>query len=723
MVPVFPCSVLVDRNQATCLLPDREVVIAAPGKLLAALVRRCDGQTSRAEVLEDLGRHWDATELRRLVDHLAAERVLCDARNLAVRWWAHIKNPRLVGVASDVERHAALPVEAARLIAEKYPGASYRHVAGSPITALLEQRESIRTYADRPVASEVVLRLLWAAYGARARRTVPSAGGIYPLQIDYVNLRSTGDLPIGLYRVSYLDDGQVGLRCTGGDVRDVWRAWCDPEVLPHAQGIVVVSGDIDRTAIAYDNRAALLVPLEAGHVAQNVLLCVTEAGIAAVESADFFEDRLGATLGSENGVLPLTSVVFGSMPSLQDRALAAETIGMEFHWITTETSTYSVPFSVAAARPRDGAVDWCWGRSIDPEMAHTSAIAEAYERLGCLSPTGLYRAAARDLPRFVEPRTIVAYSQEQYARPDFPFAPFDREASVSWKDGMEVTTGKSIAILADHVFFPRSLGADRPYTAVSSSGAAAYTTEEGALERAVLELVERDAFMTAWLDRLPRPTVDPASMPAALAVRLRRLRKAGVQVFVKNFSREVAPVILVAGQSEEYGFTRVTAASHYEPEQALDRALGELEIVVASRLGTKAPDAIEPSAVITPKDHGDLYSQRRYFRRADFLFRDGGEIRLSKITDGQPRNWPQLLVAITERYGSLFWLDLTPRGASLRQGRVPLVVGRAIVPGLIPIGFGAGREPLGSWEIRLIGHKKYRRSTHRHSTAFPHPFS
>lgn len=725
MMPVFPGSVLVERNQVTCLLPDREVVISAPGRLLAALVRRCDGRTSRAEILEDLGRQWDSAELGRLIDQLATEGVLCDARDLAMRWWAHIKNPLPISVASDLERRAALPVEAARRISEKCPDTSYRHVDGSRITALLEKRESIRTYADRPVVSEVVLRLLWAAYGARAHRTVPSAGEIYPLQIDYVNLRPTDDLPIGLYRVNYLDDGQIGLRCTGGDIRDIWRAWCDPEILSHAQGIVVVSGDIGRTAIAYGNRAALLVPIEAGHVSQNILLCVAEAGIAAAESTDFFEDRLGATLGNEDGVLPLTSVVFGSMPSSQDRALASESISMEFHWFTAETPTYSVPFSVAAARPRDTAIDWCWGRAIDPAAAHTSAIAEAQERLACLSPTDLYRAAARDLPRFVEPRTIVAYSQEQYARADFPFTPFDREASVSWKDGLDVFTGKSVSILADHVYFPRSLGADRPYTAVSSSGAAAYTAEEGALERAVLELVERDAFMTAWLDRLPRPTVDPASMPTALAVRLRRLREAGIQVFVKDFSRDATPVLLVAGQSEEYGFTRVTAASHYDPEQALDRALGELEIVVASRLGMKAPGAIEPSAVVTPKDHGDLYSQRRYFRRADFLFRSGDETCLSKITDGKPRDWSQLAVVMAERYGRLIWLDLTPRGASLRQGRVPLVVGRAIVPGLIPIGFGAGREPLGSWDIRLAGHGKHRRFGPGRSTAFlfPHPFS
>jgi ribosomal protein S12 methylthiotransferase accessory factor len=240
----------------------------------------------------------------------------------------------------------------------------------------------------------------------------------------------------------------------------------------------------------------------------------------------------------------------------------------------------------------------------------------------------------------------------------------------------------------------------------------------------VLELIERDAFMVTWLSRASRPTVDPASLPAAVAARLRALNDAGVDVVVKDHSLGLAPVLFVFAQSAAGGFTLTTAGSAFDAEEALESALTELEAGVATRLAIGTPRVLQPDEVETPQDHMDLYAQRRYYRRADFLGRDGQPTSLSEVGRNGAKDWNGLCSLLIGSGYEVLWFDLTPPGASLHQGRTPLHVGRAIIPGMIPISFGRGQEPLASFAARKVA--GVRRQRHDRSSPaqdlFPHPF-
>jgi ribosomal protein S12 methylthiotransferase accessory factor len=708
--PVFTGRLLVRGGRATCLLADREVTIAAPAEVLATLVRRCDGTAPLDEILADLGKRWDVAELRRLVDRLAEEGVLCDTRDLGAQWWRSIKNPRSTITQPAPETIVDLVKDAAHKAQTAAPDMDYRPVPKTPFGQLLARRSSTRTYGDEAVPSDKILALLWSAYGAGERRTVPSAGGVDPLHIDLINLRRTGDLEQGIYRIGYLDDHQVGLRRIGDADGAVFRALCEPSMLAFAQGMVVISGEFRRSAA---------VPLEAGHVAQNVLLAAAEAELAAVETGNFFDDRLGTVLGRGDEATPLTSIVFGAMPTSDERDRADSALDLEFHWVDLR-----LPFSVGVARPRGVDIEWSCGCAVAPREAHAKALAEAQERLGCVRPTGLYETRYDELAAAAEPSTIVGYDAAQYAWPDFPFVPFDPQARYRWKDGQDVASGKSVAVLADHVYFKSALQPTRPYTAANSSGVAAYVSQEGALERAVLELVERDAFTATWLGRLERPTVDPASLPQAIARRVRDLTEAGMEVTVKDHTVGLAPVLFVFAQSRALGITKVASAAAYEPEEALDKALMELEAGLAFRLAGRAPRAVAPQDVASPRDHVDLYVQRRFFRRADFLAVGTEKVALASVGKGCPKNWAGLAAALADRGRQVLWFDLTPPAAALDQGRTPLTVGRAIVPGLLPIYFGSGQEPLASFsEWSFAGQRRRRRASSAPAQPlFPHPF-
>jgi hypothetical protein len=54
-----------------------------------------------------------------------------------------------------------------------------------------------------------------------------------------------------------------------------------------------------------------------------------------------------------------------------------------------------------------------------------------------------------------------------------------------------------------------------------------------------------------------------------------------------------------------------------------------------------------------------------------------------------------LLNHLADRGLDVYFCDITPPMSSINQGRTPLFVVRAFVPGLVPIWFGYGVEPAG----------------------------
>jgi ribosomal protein S12 methylthiotransferase accessory factor len=116
--------------------------------------------------------------------------------------------------------------------------------------------------------------------------------------------------------------------------------------------------------------------------------------------------------------------------------------------------------------------------------------------------------------------------------------------------------------------------------------------------------------------------------------------------------------------------------------------------------------------VRSPADHTWLYAQRAHFRRADFLAATVGTVKAKAVAPRRPKNAQQLYARIKDLGMRVAYVEITPERAALAQGRTPLHVARAIVPGLVPVSFGYDTEPLGM--KRLAG-------AHVRRPLFPHP--
>jgi SagB-type dehydrogenase family enzyme len=168
----------------------------------------------------------------------------------------------------------------------------------------LAARRSVRDFAPVPLTEAELAQILWAAQGTTTsdgRRTAPSAGGLYPLEIYVATPESF---------VHYLPDGHRIERVEDRDLRaDLARLAAGQEWIADAGAVLVVVGVIARTAAKYGDRAERYVILEAGHSAQNILLQAAALGLGTTVVGAFDDAAVHELLG-----LPIGHVVYELIP-------------------------------------------------------------------------------------------------------------------------------------------------------------------------------------------------------------------------------------------------------------------------------------------------------------------------------------------------------------------------------------------------------------------------
>lgn len=183
----------------------------------------------------------------------------------------------------------------------------------------LNQRRSCRSFADRGVSRQTVGTVLGRALAPSRKvddggvpetfRPYPSAGGLYPVELYLVVSEGT-DLPAGTYYYSVRDHALRVLR-TGEEDRDdggsgdqdgpVADCFMDEPfargVVADAPATVVLTGALSRIKAKYGPVGYRFALLEAGHVAQNVLLALAALGLGGVPLGSFLDDELDRFLG------------------------------------------------------------------------------------------------------------------------------------------------------------------------------------------------------------------------------------------------------------------------------------------------------------------------------------------------------------------------------------------------------------------------------------------
>lgn len=333
------------------------------------------------------------------------------------------------------------------------------------------------------------------------------------------------------------------------------------------------------------------------------------------------------------------------------------------------------------------------GSGMTRATAAAAAVGEAVERYSAsyVPHEQLVQATAAELgDRAPDPSSFALFHDVQYAQKGFPYTPFTADTRIKWVEGVDLETNEPTLLPAELVFLadtgpPR----DGRISYSTSSGLACGRTYADALERALFELLERDAFMLAWWRRLSPARLDWSTHGWMADVDRRYFEPTGVEYVALDLSwvhdLPIVAGVVRAGPGSGAALG-VGASARASVEDCWWRALAE---AFASRSACRKLRLLEPerryeadgSDVVSFDDHICFYGDDERADEASFLW-TGSETRAAGDVPALTAQGDRLrdeLVARVRRAGSrTFAVDVTAPDVAAAGLRVV----RALAPGL-----------------------------------------
>lgn len=219
-----------------------------------------------------------------------------------------------LGVLSAVLAYGAIGAEAGEIALPK------PRLSGKlSVEAAMVAKKSGRRYKKGQLTSAQVGQLLWAANGnlpmdaitSATGKVIPSAGGLYPLEVFLVCGKGTVEqIPAGVYRY---DPFKHSLHLvTEADKRTLLAHAAHSQMwLSKAPAVILICAVFGRTTMKYGPRGTNYVYMEAGNANQNVYLQAEALGLEAATVGAFQDGPVSSVLKLPSDVTPLLIMPVG----------------------------------------------------------------------------------------------------------------------------------------------------------------------------------------------------------------------------------------------------------------------------------------------------------------------------------------------------------------------------------------------------------------------------
>jgi ribosomal protein S12 methylthiotransferase accessory factor len=338
------------------------------------------------------------------------------------------------------------------------------------------------------------------------------------------------------------------------------------------------------------------------------------------------------------------------------------------------------------------------GSGLTREQARAAAVGEGLERYCCavFYASDLICGTAaelRDSHPVRPPGDFALFHPEQPGR----WASPSETTPVAWAWGWSLTHGRATLIPACLVYMPyfpcfRGRGEQVAGPAVSTGLACADSLQQAAL-RGAYELLERDAFVITWYNRLPVPQVDVESHPDLRRLYRGRLARRGLRYVLFQTTTDI-PVAsflcLLIDEMQTPPMITAGGAASLDPVTAAQKAM--LEAVQTREwakflggVGRKFTFAPDFSDIRDFEDHVALYAYGDMLHAVEFLLEGSSDLLTdcweSRSTGDDAADLDQVVSIIGDAGFETIVLDLTTRDVC----QCGLRVTRTLVPELQPL--------------------------------------
>ena len=184
----------------------------------------------------------------------------------------------------------------------------------------LTKRRSVRLLANKPLESEQISQLAWAGQGIiekqRGLRTAPSAGETYPIELYFATEEGLFVYRPAEHSLAQTSDRDIrGSLATAASMQEfVGTAGCD----------IIITGSVRNLTSQFRNKARTFMLLEAGHVAQNILLQAACLDLGSVPVGSFTSAKeVSRACRLPAGIEPIYIICVGHM--IEQAAAGAST--------------------------------------------------------------------------------------------------------------------------------------------------------------------------------------------------------------------------------------------------------------------------------------------------------------------------------------------------------------------------------------------------------------
>ena len=172
---------------------------------------------------------------------------------------------------------------------------------GVATEAAIQQRRSVRSYADAPMTLDELSRVLFLMDGistdrwGNAVRNAPSSGALYPIEA-YAVVHNVAGLTPGVYHYGVQHHTLAQIK--QADLRDlVVQQGLQQAFLGECNVVIFLTMIMQRMRPKYQDRSYRYGLIEAGHLGQNIYLAATSMGLGACAIGAYMDDAINDMLG------------------------------------------------------------------------------------------------------------------------------------------------------------------------------------------------------------------------------------------------------------------------------------------------------------------------------------------------------------------------------------------------------------------------------------------
>lgn len=171
------------------------------------------------------------------------------------------------------------------------------------------KRKSVRSFSDKEIQIEMVSQLLWAAQGKNfSKRTAPSAGAIYPLEI-YIFLKKQGiyyyNFKKNILNLKIKEDDNQTL------LKKLAQFSLNQNFIYEAPINMIICVDFPKIIRGYGDRGRRYALIEVGHCAQNIHLEAVALKLGSVPIGAFQDQNIKTLLKLPDNLDPIYIIPIG----------------------------------------------------------------------------------------------------------------------------------------------------------------------------------------------------------------------------------------------------------------------------------------------------------------------------------------------------------------------------------------------------------------------------